>query len=58
MTVTPYDFHRMIGLQFDGIPINLKDKLGVRLGVDLLGRRYATEMIHYNDLEANFRHYP
>ena len=55
MTITPLNFHRMTGLRFDGVPISLEDKLRVWLGAKLLGRRYATEMIHYTDLEADFR---
>ena len=30
--------------------------MGIRLGVDLLGRRYATETIRYADLEVDFMH--
>ena len=58
MTISPHDFHCMSGLWFDGVSISLEDKLAVRLGVDLLGRRYAIETIRYNDLEANFMHCP
>jgi len=54
MTITPHDFHHSTSLRFDGVPINLKDKSGIQLGIDLLGRRYATETIHYTDLEADF----
>ena len=54
MTITPHDFHHSTSLRFDGVPINLKDKSGIRLGIDLLGRRYATETIHYTNLEADF----
>ena len=56
MTITLYDFHRMTSLRFDVVPINLKNELGVRLGADLLGRRYATETICYTDLEVDFMH--
>ena len=28
------------------------------MGVNLLGRRYATEMIRYTNLEVNFMHRP
>ena len=58
MTITPYDSHHMIGLRFDGVPVSLEDESGVRLGMDLLGRWYATEMICYTDLEAGFMHRP
>ena len=58
MTITPHNFHRMTGLRFDGVLIGLEDELGIRLGIDLLERRYAIEMIRYTDLEANFMHPP
>ena len=58
MTITPYDFHHMTGLRFDGVLISLEDESGIRLGIDLLGRRYATETIRYIDLEADFMHHP
>ena len=53
-----HDFYHITGLQFDGVLISLKDELGVRLGANLLGRRYATDMIHYTNLEADFMHRP
>uniref|UniRef100_A0A7N2L9M4 Aminotransferase-like plant mobile domain-containing protein n=1 Tax=Quercus lobata TaxID=97700 RepID=A0A7N2L9M4_QUELO len=55
MIITPLNFHCMTSLRFDGAPISLEDKSGVWLGAKLLGRRYATEMIHYTNLEADFR---
>ena len=58
MTITPHDFHYMTCLWFKGVPISLEDESGVRLGVNLLGRRYATEIIHYTDLEVDFMHRP
>ena len=58
MTITLYNFHRMTGLQFDVVPINLENELGVRLGADLLGRRYATETICYTDLKVDFMDHP
>ena len=58
MTITSHDFHRMTGLQFDGVPISLKDDSGIWLGIDLLGRRYAIETIRCIDLEADFMHRP
>ena len=48
----------MIGLRFDGVLISLEDELGVWSGAELLGRRYATKMICYIDLEADFMHRP
>ena len=58
MTITPHDIHCMTSLQFDGVPISLEDESGIRLGVDLLGRRYAIEMIYYTYLEVDFMHHP
>ena len=58
MTITPHDFHCMIGLQFEGVPISLEDELGTWLGAELLGRRYAMETIYYTDLEVDFMHHP
>ena len=57
MTITPYDFHLRIGLRFDGVLISLEDESSVRLGVNLLGKRYATEAIRYTDLKADFMHH-
>ncbi|KAK9996768.1 hypothetical protein SO802_021454 [Lithocarpus litseifolius] len=47
MTITSHDFHRMIGLRFDGVSISLEDESGVRLRIDLLGRRviYLAERV-------------
>ena len=59
MTITPHDFHYMTGLQFAGVPISLEDELGIRLGANLLGRRYATKTIRYTNLaEVDFMHRP
>lgn len=55
MTITPHDFHHMIGLRFDGVLISLEDESGIWLATNLLGRRYATEII-YIDLEVDFLH--
>ena len=41
-----------------GVLISLEDKSGIWLGIDLLGRRYATETIYYADLKADFMHRP
>ena len=54
MTITPYDFYRMTGLQFDGALITLEGESGTWLSLDFLGRRYATETICYTNLEADF----
>ena len=45
MTMTPYDFHRMIGLRCDGTIINLEGELGTWLVINLLGRRYSLDTI-------------
>ena len=58
MTITPYDFHRVTGLQFDGVLISLEDESGIRLGADLLERRYDIKTICYTDPEANFMDRP
>ena len=58
ITITLHDFHRMTNMWFDGVSISLKDESGIQLGVDLLGRRYATKTIRYTDLEADFIHCP
>ena len=58
MTITPHDLHCMIGLRFDGVLISLEDKSSTQLGVKLLKRRYATETIHYINLEADFMRHP
>ena len=55
--VTPNDFHRKIGLRFDGPLINLEGELGIHLGIDLLGRRYSSESIRYFNLEVDYRPY-
>ena len=36
----------------------MEDESGSRLGVELLGRRYAVETIRYTNLEADFIHRP
>ena len=53
MTVTPYDFHHMNGLSFEGAIINLDDVLGIQLGLVMLGRKYPTETIRYFDLVSD-----
>ena len=54
MTVTPYDFFRMIGLSFEGAIISLDGVSGIQLGLDMLGRKYSTETIRYFDLVSNY----
>ena len=58
MTITPHNFHHMIGLWFDRVLISLEDESGIQLGADLLGRRYATETIRYTNLKVDFMHSP
>lgn len=53
--VTPYDFHRMNCLRSNGPIINLKDKSGILLGIDLIGCAYPSEHICYFDLERNYK---
>ena len=36
MTVTPHNFHRMIGFRYDGAIINLEGDSSVQLGIELL----------------------
>ena len=55
MTMTPHDFHRMIGLRCDRALINLKGKSGTRLGIDLLGRRQTTNVIRYFNIEMDYK---
>ena len=54
MTITPHYFHYMTGLRFDGVSISLEGDSSTQLGLELFGRRYATETIRYIDLEADF----
>ena len=54
MAITPHDFQRMVGLWFYGALISLEGESGTQLGLELLGRRYAIETIHYTDLKADF----
>ena len=39
MTVTPHDFHHMIGLRSNGAIIKLEGKSSMQLDIVLLGRR-------------------
>ena len=47
MTVTPYNFYCMTGLNFEGAIINLDGLSNIQLGLDMLGRKYSTKTIHY-----------
>ena len=55
MTVTPHDFHYMIGFRCDGALINLEGESSTQLGIDLLGRRYNTDTIHYFDIKMEYK---
>jgi len=54
MTVTPYDFHRITSLSFEGPIVNLDSVLGVQLGLNMLGRKYSIETIRYFDLVLDY----
>lgn len=54
----PCDFHLMISLKCDSVIINLEGKSGTWLAIDLLGRRFLTDTIHYFDLEMDYRPLP
>ena len=54
MTVTSYDFYRIIGLSFKGAIISFDDISSIQLGLDMLGRKYSTETIHYFDLVSDY----
>ena len=54
MTVTPYDFHRMTGLSFEGAIINLDCVSEIQLGFDILGRKYPIKTICYFDLVSDY----
>ena len=58
MTVTPYEFYRMIGLSFEGAIISLDGASGVQLSIDMLGRKYSTETIRYVDLVSDYMFLP
>ena len=58
MTVTPHDFHQMTNLRCDRSIINLKGESGVQLVIDLLGRRNMTDVIHYYDIEMDYKPLP
>ena len=54
MTVTPYNFYRMIGLSFEGAIINFDGTSSILLGLNMLGRKYSTETIRYFDLVSDY----
>ena len=56
--VIPSDFHRMTSLRCDDTIINLEGKLGTRLVIDLLGRRYSLDTICYFDIKADYQPLP
>ena len=58
MLVTPYDFFRMTNLSFERAIISLDDVSGVQLGIDMLGRKYFIETIHYFDLVLDYMFLP
>ena len=58
MTVTPRDFHRMIGLRCDSVTINLDGKSGTRLVIDLLGRSYSLDTIYYFNIKVDYHPLP
>ena len=53
-----YTFHHMTGLRCDEALINLEDESAIQLGIDLLERRYTTEMICYFNIEMDYRPLP
>ena len=58
MTMTPHNFHNMTGLRCDEAFINLEGESGIRLGIDLLGRRYSNETIQYFDIKVDYKPLP
>ena len=54
MTMTPYDFHHMTGLSFEGAIINLEGMSSIQLGLDMLGRKYPIKTIRYFDLVSDY----
>ena len=58
MTVTPYDLYCMTGLSFEGAIINLDGVSSIRLGLNMLGRKYSTKTIRYLDLVSNYMFLP
>ena len=58
ITVTPYNFYLMTSLSFEGNIINLDGVSGIQMGLNMLGRKYSTETIHYFDLVSNYMFLP
>ena len=58
MTMTPYEFHRMIGLKCNGALINLESESGTRLGIGLLERRYTIETFCYFVFKMDYKPFP
>lgn len=58
MTMTPYDFYRMTNFSFEGAIISLDGMSGVKLGIDILGRKYSIETIRYFDLVSDYMFLP
>ena len=56
--MTPHEFHRMTDLRCNGPIIGLVGVSGPALSIELLGHQYTTELVHYFDLEVNFRYLP
>ena len=54
MMMTPYNFHHMNGLSFEGAIINLDGVSGIQLGFDMLGRKYPTKTIRYFHLVLDY----
>ena len=55
MTVTPCDFHYMIGVRCDGALINLEGESSIQLGIDFLRRRYTNDMIRYFNIKMDYK---
>ena len=58
MIVTPYDFYHMTDLSFEGYIISMDSASGIQLGLDILGRKYSIETIHYFDLVLDYMFLP
>ena len=52
--MTPYNFHRITDLSFEGVIINLDGMSSIQLGLDMLGKKYSTETIHYFELVSDY----
>ena len=58
MTMTPYDLYHMISLSFKGVITSFDGVSGIQLGIDMLGRKYSMETIHYFDLVLYYMFFP